>query len=323
MSSICAPQAIAAHESRRSAPSPTLDHRRAARRAAEAPASRRCRCAGLPVGIKDIFDTADMPTAYGSPIYAGHQPSTDAAMVMLIRRAGGVILGKTVTTEFAVTRAGRDPQPAQSRAHAGRLVVRLGRRRRRGHAAARARQPDRRLDDPPRRLLRRRRLQAVLQAVADRRHEMLLLVARHRRAVRGERRRRRLRRRRDQRPRPAGRRPARRRRRRSRSCAPHAWDEASDGDAGRGRAAPRAPPSAPARRSRTWCCPRSSPTRRAPIDHLRATRPIARSPTNTTTIATGSGPLLRAQLDEAAAITPDAYDDARRTARARARRSSI
>src|SRR3954466_5653861 len=56
---------------------------------------------GLPVGIKDIFDTADLPTAYGSPIYAGHQPKADAAMVMLIRRAGGIVLGKTVTTEFA------------------------------------------------------------------------------------------------------------------------------------------------------------------------------------------------------------------------------
>jgi Asp-tRNA(Asn)/Glu-tRNA(Gln) amidotransferase A subunit family amidase len=56
---------------------------------------------GLPVGIKDIFDTADLPTAYGSPIYAGHQPKADAAMVMLIRRAGGLVLGKTVTTEFA------------------------------------------------------------------------------------------------------------------------------------------------------------------------------------------------------------------------------
>ena len=56
---------------------------------------------GLAVGIKDIFDTADFPTTYGSPIYAGHRPKTDAAMVMLVRRAGGIVLGKTVTTEFA------------------------------------------------------------------------------------------------------------------------------------------------------------------------------------------------------------------------------
>ena len=56
---------------------------------------------GLPVGVKVIFDTVDFPTEYGSPIYAGHRPKADAAMVALIRRAGGIVLGKTVTTEFA------------------------------------------------------------------------------------------------------------------------------------------------------------------------------------------------------------------------------
>lgn len=56
---------------------------------------------GVPVGVKDIFDTHDMPTEYGSRIYAGHRPSTDSAPVALTRRAGGTILGKTVTTEFA------------------------------------------------------------------------------------------------------------------------------------------------------------------------------------------------------------------------------
>jgi Asp-tRNA(Asn)/Glu-tRNA(Gln) amidotransferase A subunit family amidase len=56
---------------------------------------------GLPVGMKDIFDTADLPTEYGSPIYAGYRPKADAALVSLVRRAGGIILGKTVTTEFA------------------------------------------------------------------------------------------------------------------------------------------------------------------------------------------------------------------------------
>ncbi len=73
----------------------------AARRAAEAAGLAQLPLAGLPVGIKDIYDTADMPTGYGSPIYAGHQPSSDAAMVMLVRRAGGVIVGKTVTAAFA------------------------------------------------------------------------------------------------------------------------------------------------------------------------------------------------------------------------------
>ncbi|MBE0623795.1 MAG: amidase [Burkholderiales bacterium] len=56
---------------------------------------------GVPIGIKDIIDTADMPTAYGSPIYADHRPAADADCVARIRAAGGIVLGKTVTTEFA------------------------------------------------------------------------------------------------------------------------------------------------------------------------------------------------------------------------------
>ncbi len=56
---------------------------------------------GVPVGIKDIMDTADMPTEYGSPIYRDHRPATDAICVAKVRAAGGVVLGKTVSTEFA------------------------------------------------------------------------------------------------------------------------------------------------------------------------------------------------------------------------------
>jgi Asp-tRNA(Asn)/Glu-tRNA(Gln) amidotransferase A subunit family amidase len=56
---------------------------------------------GLCVGIKDIFDTVDMPTEYGSTIYRGHQPAADAACVALLRKAGAIPLGKTVTAEFA------------------------------------------------------------------------------------------------------------------------------------------------------------------------------------------------------------------------------
>jgi len=66
---------------------------------------------GLPVGIKDIIDTADMPTAYGSPIYAGFRPAADAACVALLREAGAVILGKTVTTEFAAVTPGKTANP--------------------------------------------------------------------------------------------------------------------------------------------------------------------------------------------------------------------
>ncbi|MEE2996229.1 MAG: amidase [Pseudomonadota bacterium] len=57
--------------------------------------------AGVPVGIKDIIDTGDMPTGLGSPIYDGYIPPVDATCVARLRSAGAVILGKTVTCEFA------------------------------------------------------------------------------------------------------------------------------------------------------------------------------------------------------------------------------
>jgi Asp-tRNA(Asn)/Glu-tRNA(Gln) amidotransferase A subunit family amidase len=56
---------------------------------------------GVPVGVKDIIDTADMPTENGSVLHAGRTPSRDAAVVSMLRGAGAVIMGKTVTTEFA------------------------------------------------------------------------------------------------------------------------------------------------------------------------------------------------------------------------------
>lgn len=56
---------------------------------------------GIPVGIKDVYDTCDLPTQMGSPIYSGWRPAADASVVALLRRAGAVILGKTVTAEFA------------------------------------------------------------------------------------------------------------------------------------------------------------------------------------------------------------------------------
>ncbi len=79
---------------------------------------------GIPVGIKDIFDTADMPTERGSPIYAGRRPEADCAVVEKLREAGAVILGKTVTTEFAwlqpaVTRNPHDPARAPGGSSSG------------------------------------------------------------------------------------------------------------------------------------------------------------------------------------------------------------
>jgi Asp-tRNA(Asn)/Glu-tRNA(Gln) amidotransferase A subunit family amidase len=66
---------------------------------------------GVPVGIKDIIDTADMPTEHGSVLHAGRTPSRDATVVARLRAAGAVILGKTVTTEFATRTPGKTRNP--------------------------------------------------------------------------------------------------------------------------------------------------------------------------------------------------------------------
>ena len=66
---------------------------------------------GVPVGVKDIVDTADAPTTYGSPIYRDHWPETDAVCVNRIHSAGGIVLGKTVTTEFAARYPGPTRNP--------------------------------------------------------------------------------------------------------------------------------------------------------------------------------------------------------------------
>ena len=70
---------------------------------------------GLPIGVKDLYDTYDLPTSYGSPIYANHYPVTDAVSIALIRQAGGIILGKTVTTELASFKSGPTTNPHNSR----------------------------------------------------------------------------------------------------------------------------------------------------------------------------------------------------------------
>jgi Asp-tRNA(Asn)/Glu-tRNA(Gln) amidotransferase A subunit family amidase len=83
----------------------------AARRRAEAPGLAASPLPGLAVGVKDIFDTADLPTECGSPIYAGYRPVADSAVVSLLRRAGGLVIGKTVTTEFAHMQPGKTRNP--------------------------------------------------------------------------------------------------------------------------------------------------------------------------------------------------------------------
>jgi Asp-tRNA(Asn)/Glu-tRNA(Gln) amidotransferase A subunit family amidase len=66
---------------------------------------------GLPLAVKDLFDTFDMPTSYGSPVYADHRPAADASSVALARAAGGIVVGKTVTTEFATFHPGPTCNP--------------------------------------------------------------------------------------------------------------------------------------------------------------------------------------------------------------------
>src|SRR5579863_1073438 len=66
---------------------------------------------GLPIGVKDVLDTADMPGEYGSPIWHGWRPRADAAAVAWARAAGGVVIGKTVTTEFATRKPGPTGNP--------------------------------------------------------------------------------------------------------------------------------------------------------------------------------------------------------------------
>jgi len=66
---------------------------------------------GVPVGVKDIFDTSDMPTEDGTPLHAGRTPAYDAAAVAAMRTAGAIVMGKTVTTELAVLSPGKTRNP--------------------------------------------------------------------------------------------------------------------------------------------------------------------------------------------------------------------
>ena len=99
---------------------------------------------GVPVGIKDIIDTTDMPTEDGTVLHAGRRPARDAAVVAQLRAAGAVILGKTVTTECATYPPGKTRNPHDADAHARRLVGGVGGGGGRRHGAARDRHADQR-----------------------------------------------------------------------------------------------------------------------------------------------------------------------------------
>jgi hypothetical protein len=114
--------------------------------------SERLRLHGVPFAVKDIIDTRDQPTECNSPIYRGRRPRADAECVAAVRAAGALILGKTVTTEFAglhrPTRNPRDP----ARTPGGSSSDRHRRRRRVCHSPS-ARKPAAR--SSPRVVLRR------------------------------------------------------------------------------------------------------------------------------------------------------------------------
>src|SRR5262249_43337777 len=149
---------------------------------------------GVPVGLKDIIDTADMPTENGSVLHAGRTPSRDASVVSLLRAAGAIVMGKTVTTEFATrtpgkTRNPHDPAHTPGRSSsgpAGGCVGGAGRGRRGGHGAVGARQSDHRVDDPARRVLRRVRVQADARAHFAPWHAPAIAHTRSRRPVRAD-----------------------------------------------------------------------------------------------------------------------------------------
>jgi Asp-tRNA(Asn)/Glu-tRNA(Gln) amidotransferase A subunit family amidase len=74
---------------------------------------------GVPVGVKDVFDTADMPSEYGSPLYRGRRPESDAAAVSRLRAAGAIVIGKTVTSEFGMYHPSKTRNPVDPSRSAG------------------------------------------------------------------------------------------------------------------------------------------------------------------------------------------------------------
>ena len=93
---------------------------------------------GVPVTIKDLAITKDMPTQHGSMIFAGHQPTEDTPFVTRLQDEGAIILGKTTTSEFGWTGVSRSPA---DRHHAQSVEARLQRRRLVGRRGARPPRP--------------------------------------------------------------------------------------------------------------------------------------------------------------------------------------
>ncbi len=135
---------------------------------------------GVPIGVKDIIDTHDMPTGHNSPIFAGARcRSATPPAWRCCRTANAVILGKTVTTEFANRHPGPTTNPHNPGHTPGGSSSGSAAAVADGHVPLAFGTPDRRLGDPPGGLLRRHRLQADLQRLQPRRHQDAVPFARH------------------------------------------------------------------------------------------------------------------------------------------------
>ena len=146
-----------------------IDEERTLAQARALDSEGRSGIAGVPIAYKDLLCIRDVPTTAGSRVLEGYRPPYTATVVRRCEAEGLVELGKTNMDEFAMGSStensayGADAQPVGSRARAGRLERRLGRRRGRLDGAALARHRHRRLDPPARRALRRRRHEADLR----------------------------------------------------------------------------------------------------------------------------------------------------------------
>ena len=118
---------------------------------------------GMPVGIKDCYDVQGMPTEVNSRMFKDNVAALDAAHVDALRRGGAIILGKTTTTELTMALPAPTVESVGFDAHAGRIVVGIGRGGGRTHAAAGDREPGARLGRPPGLDLRRHRHEADLR----------------------------------------------------------------------------------------------------------------------------------------------------------------
>jgi hypothetical protein len=117
---------------------------------------------GMPVGVKDIFNTSDMPTQHNSPIYIGHRPNIDAAAVGTLRAAGALILDRHHRIRRHWPACGH-AQSARPQPHSRRVVQRLGRGSGGFSCAPCARHADWWVADPSRLLLRRVRHETELE----------------------------------------------------------------------------------------------------------------------------------------------------------------